>query len=121
MADRTGGREVRVCEVNARVTGATYPALLARHMAPGQAWLMRNLRFDPGIPPDQLLERMDGAGILFKLGGANQVLPINFNVHPEEGVTKGQFLCLAPDIEAAMALLEKTCSVLPVTDTFDRD
>ena len=121
VADRTGGREVRVCEVNARVTGATYPALLARHMAPGQAWLMRNLRFDPGIPPDQLLERMDGAGILFKLGGANQVLPINFNVHPEEGVTKGQFLCLAPDIEAAMALLEKTCSVLPVTDTFDRD
>ncbi len=121
VADRTGGREVRVCEVNARVTGATYPALLARHLAPGQAWLMRNLRFDPGIPPARLLELLDDAGLLFKAGGTRQVLPINFNVHPEEGVTKGQFLCVAPTIEDAATLLRDTGSTLPVTDSFDRD
>jgi carbamoylphosphate synthase large subunit len=121
VADRTGGREVRVCEVNARVTGATYPALLARHLAPSQAWLMRNLRFDTGILPDELLGLLDDAGILFKPGGSNQVLPINFNVHPAEGVTKGQFLCLSPDIDAALELLERTCVILSATDNFDRD
>lgn len=121
VADRTGGREVRVCEVNARVTGATYPALLARHLAPGQAWLMRNLRFDPGLPPAQLLALLAQADLLFKPGGTRQVLPINFNVHPQEGVTKGQFLCLAPTIEDAAALLHQAGAVLPVTDTFDRD
>ena len=121
VADRTGGREVRVCEVNARVTGATYPALLARHLAPGQAWLMRNLRFDPGIPPARLLDQLDEAGLLFQPGGRNQVLPINFNVSPEEGVTKGQFLCLAPSEQEAIDLLRRACEILPVTEHFDRD
>lgn len=121
VADRTGGREVRVCEVNARVTGATYPALLARHLAPGQAWLMRNVRFDPGIPPAALLDQLDQAGLLFHPGETHQVLPINFNVHPDEGVTKGQFLCLGSSTDEASEILRQACAPLPTTDTFDRD
>ena len=38
-----GAFQAYVCEVNARLTGATYPSMLARHFLPRGAWLMRNL------------------------------------------------------------------------------
>ena len=36
VVDRDGRGETRMCEINARVTGATYPSLLARHPRAGR-------------------------------------------------------------------------------------
>ena len=45
VVEQDGSIEVRVCEINARITGATYPSVIARHFLPHDAWLMRNIRF----------------------------------------------------------------------------
>ncbi len=121
VADRTGGREVRVCEVNARVTGATYPALLARHFALGKAWLMRNLRFEPAVDPGEVLSRLEKAGLLFQTEDDQNVLPINFNAVAGGKLSKGQFLCIGPDAETTFSLLERTCAALSTKEGFDRD
>lgn len=121
VADRTGGREVRVCEVNARVTGATYPSLLARHLAPGAPWLMRNLRFEPAVEPDEILTNLKHAGLLFEPGDAQNVIPINFNAIADGKASKGQFLCIGPDSDTAHALLARTCKALSTKEGYDRD
>ncbi len=121
IALRTGGPEVRVCEVNARVTGATYPAMLARHFAPEGAWLMRNLRFDPAPQPYEALAELARHDLLWRPGRERGVLPINFNTTPGVGVTKGQFLCLAPELTTAQALLRRTTEVMDVAEDFARD
>lgn len=121
VALRTGGPEVRVCEVNARVTGATYPALLARHFAPNGVWLMRNLRFDPAPPPGEALAELRSHGLLWQPNRAAGVLPINFNTVPGVGVTKGQFLCLAPELDEAQALLRRVTEVMDGAEDFARD
>ena len=121
VADRSNGREVRVCEVNARVTGATYPALLARHLAPGKAWLMRNLRFEPAVEPDEILTNLKNAGLLFAPGDKQNVIPINFNAGAGGQASKGQFLCIGPDADAALDLLARTCKALSTKEGFDRD
>ncbi len=116
-----GERTIRVCEVNARVTGATYPALLARHFNPTGAWLMRNVRFDPAPPPATILDTLRRHGLLFQPGQERGLLPINFNPAPTGGIAKGQFLCLAPDLATASRLLDAVHQHLPVADAFDRD
>ncbi|WP_221032611.1 hypothetical protein [Actomonas aquatica] len=117
-----GSHVIRVCEVNARVTGATYPALLARHFNPTGAWLMRNVRFDPAPPAATILQRLREADLLYQPGATAGLLPINFNPAPDDhGIAKGQFLCLAPDLPAATQLLEALPQHLPVADSFDRD
>jgi hypothetical protein len=121
VALRRGGPEVRVCEVNARVTGATYPALLARQFQPEGAWLMRNLRFDPALGPGPLLKHLTRHRLLYHAGSSSGVLPINFNILPGTGVIKGQFLCLAPQLEETKALLQRAREALPVAETFARD
>ena len=113
--------EVRVCEVNARVTGATYPALLARHFNPSGAWLMRNLRFDPSVSSSSILDSLTSADLLFQPGAPTGVIPINFNNLPDGTIAKGQFLCLAPNVDDAVQLLQRVQSLLPVSDHFDRD
>ncbi|MCB1065763.1 MAG: ATP-grasp domain-containing protein, partial [Verrucomicrobiae bacterium] len=56
VVDYDDGRtEVFVCEINARVTGATYPSILARHFLPEGAWLLRNLRFEKPLSGEELL------------------------------------------------------------------
>jgi len=113
--------EVRVCEINARVTGATYPSILARHFTPGGAWLMRNLRFEPKAVSGDLLERLDRANILYHPGMSTGILPINFNTDLEGQVGKGQFLCLGTDPETLRGLLTEARDLLAVRGEFDRD
>ncbi len=111
-----GGPGVYVCEINARVTGATYPSLLARHLFPGGTWLMQNLRFSHPLSGADVLERLDRNGHLFERDGSRPgILPINLNFDPEGRVTKGQFLCLSPTARGSellllMAELELPCA-----------
>ncbi len=121
VASRGGRAEVRICEINARVTGATYPAILARHFAPEGAWLMRNLRFEPGTTGKELLDRLSKADVLYRPGMPTGVLPINFNTHADGRVGKGQFLCLGPESDLLWGLLAVTRDLLDVRGDFDRD
>lgn len=121
VADRADRREIRVCEVNARVTGATYPALLARHFNPQGAWLMRNVRIKPSTPPVELLRALDRAGLLYRPGQDKPLLPINFNTDESGRVVKGQFLSLAPDPDSAHDQLQALHDHLPMAESFDRD
>ena len=52
---RAGELQAIAAEINARVTGASYPSILARHFVPGGAWLMRNLRFHRPLPARDVL------------------------------------------------------------------
>jgi len=118
---RRGAMEVRLCEVNARVTGATYPSVLARRFRPGGAWLMRNLRFDPPLADREVLDALRRRGHLFKRDAHGGVLPINFNAAESGSIWKGQFLCLGADESECLEHLNDSAAVLPVTWTYDRD
>jgi len=109
-----------VCEINARVTGATYPSVLARHFIPDGAWLMRNLRFEKPLTGEELLQMLRDSGDLFIPGetGAG-LLPINFNFGPDGLVHKGQFLCLAHSAAGSHVLLELAELDLPCTPERD--
>lgn len=111
-----------VCEINARVTGATYPSVLARHFMPHGAWYMRNLELAEPLPGEQLLERLQRHGELFNLKNHHGILPVNFNLDPNGQVRKGQFLALAEDINECRHLLDTARNDLPVTwnPTHDR-
>ena len=113
--------DVYVCEINARVTGATYPCLLARHFTPDGHWLMQNLRLKQPMGGAELLIILQEAGLLFQKGDEVGILPINFNFGSDEQVHKGQFLCLAPSHEVCWNLLEKAEQMLPVEWQADRD
>ena len=58
--------EVYICEINARVTGATYPSVLARHVAPKGAWLLRNVRIQEPLEGDRLLDLLHWPGHLYR-------------------------------------------------------
>jgi hypothetical protein len=119
--DRDGGAEVVVCEVNARVTGATYPSLLARRFRPGRAWLMRNFAFVPELTGAEVLARMDEAGMLFLKERDEGVLPINF-IRDEEGrVAKAQLLFLAETPERCMDMIVTCMGLLPTRRRYERD
>jgi hypothetical protein len=121
VLERQGQIEVLLCEVNARVTGATYPSVLARRFCPEGSWLMRNLRFDPPIPGDELLRLLRRSSGLFAPGSDGGVLPINFNTDKKGLVGKGQFLCLGADSQQCLDYLKHSADVLPVTWSYDRD
>lgn len=118
--ERKDGATVYICEINARVTGATYPSLLAHHLLPGGAWLMRNLRFREPLEGQDILDRLARAGDLFEAGtGRAGVLPVNFNFGEDGRVHKGQFLCLAPTTRGSEFLLRMAEVDLPCAP--DRD
>lgn len=109
VVDRAGSAipEVYVCEINARVTGATYPSILARHFMPEGAWLLRNLRFREPLTGRDLLAALRDSGDLFVPGRTeNGLVPLNFNVGRDGLVHKGQFLCLAHSPAGSHVLLE---------------
>lgn len=111
---------VYVCEINARVTGATYPAVLARHFLPGGAWLLRNLRFSEPVPGAQILDLLASSGDLFIPGKSDLgVFPVNFNFGADGLVQKGQFLCLSSSPQANHMLLRLAELDLPCVP--DRD
>lgn len=118
---RDGNLEIRVCEVNARVTGATYPALLARTFLPGGAWMMRNIRFDPQHNTDNLLGVIDEAGLLFRPGQDTGILPFNFNPDSEGRVIKGQFLFLSADMRGCEESIRRMQAVDKIKGVYDRD
>ncbi len=121
VVDNCGSIEVRVCEINARITGATYPSVIARHFLPLDAWLMRNVRFDKPLKDTSLLKILDKAGYLFHPEMKGGVLPINFNLDENGSVLKGQFLCLGKRPEHCMTMLKKIESLLPLSWYYDRD
>lgn len=121
VAEYENGRsEVFVCEINARVTGATYPSVLARHFMPEGAWLLRNLRFEQPLTGDALLDLLRRSGDLFVPGQSEVgILPVNFNFGADGLVHKGQFLCLAHSPAGSHVLLEMAELDLPCQP--DRD
>lgn len=123
LVDREGAREteVYVCEINARVTGATYPSVLARHLRKGGAWLLRNLRLSEPQSGDVLLDMLDRPGHLYMPGMKGGVVPINFNFGEDGLVHKGQFLCMAHTPEACHQLLDLAEADLPIAMELVRD
>jgi hypothetical protein len=120
LAERSGGEAtVYVCEINARVTGATYPSLLAKRFLPAGAWLLKNLRFREPLAGGELLAHLRDAHELFLPGRERGIFPVNFNFGPDGLIHKGQFLCLASSIETGTELLELARLKLPCDP--DRD
>lgn len=116
----SGETEVYVCEINARVTGATYPSVLARHFLPEGAWLLRNLRFRKPIDGPRLLELLERSNDLYIPGKSDAgVMPVNFNFGKDGLIHKGQFLCLAHSTAGSHVLLELAELDLPCEP--DRD
>ena len=118
---RKGAVQVFVCEVNARVTGATYPSVLARRFCPRGHWLMRNLRLEMPISSSELLTNLRNKDHLLNGGTAEGVVPVNFNLNSDGLVTKGQFLCMGKDEHTCLEYLMGAAAVLPVKWTYDRD
>jgi hypothetical protein len=116
-----GQSQVIICEINARVTGATYPAVLARPFMPDGCWYMRNLKFRQALDGDQLLSLMARAGVLYRRGADRGILPFNFNIDAQGKVIKGQFLCLGENRETCSVLLSQAWSELPLDWGYDRD
>ena len=109
------------CEVNARVTGATYPALLARHFNPGHSWIMRNIRFRQPVASHRLLSLMKTTELLYRAGTTSGILPFNFNTDKHHRVIKGQFLFLGETYDNCVAALTRAESILHVGWEYDRD
>jgi hypothetical protein len=116
---RSGEIEVRICELNARVTGATYPSILARHFQPEGSWLMRNLRLPEPVEGSRILDDLSRASLLYQRGGPGGVLPINLNLDEDDLVTKGQFLFLAHNLLEVHDLMNRILSLEKLL--FDRD
>jgi hypothetical protein len=121
IVKREGAVRVIICEINARVTGATYPAVLAGHFKPEGCWNMRNIQFRKPLDGVQLLSLMDEGAVLYRPGNDKGIIPFNFNIDAEGKVIKGQFLCLGEDHEQCAGLLAQAWSKLPVEWGYDRD
>jgi len=113
--------ETIICEINARVTGATYPAFLARHFRPKGDWLMRNIAFRKPVAGSDLIALIDRAGVLYRAGGDAGIIPFNFNTNLDGKVLKGQFVGIADYIDECTSLLNRAWSELPVEWEYDRD
>jgi hypothetical protein len=116
-----GEASVRICEINARVTGATYPSLLARKLAPHAAWRMQNLHFPEPLACQSLLDALHAAKAAFRPGGERGFVPINANLSEDGRVEKCQLLALAPESTGCLALLDRLEHILPVEFLHDRD
>jgi hypothetical protein len=118
---RMGKFEVRMCEINARVTGATYPSILSRRFMPNGAWLMRNVKVGTPMEGEEVLKLIDKAGALYDPGKSEGLLPINFNLNERGKVIKGQFLYLAKNVNKCVEALQNLNAVLPMDWQYDRD
>jgi len=114
------GLQPIVCEINARLTGATYPSVLSRHFQPEGAWLMDTMTFEP-LPGKELMQRLQQAGLLYRRGKNTGTMPINFNLNMQGRVGSGQLLCLDADLEHCLALLDKVRATLPLKERVHHD
>jgi hypothetical protein len=121
VVTRTSKTEVIICEINARVTGATYPAILARSFMPHGAWIMRNVKTDRPIDGEELMRTLENAGALFYPGERGGFLPINFNLDENGKVIKGQFLYIADNFKDCVEGIYDFHRVLPLEWQYDRD
>ncbi len=121
IVERAGRQEIILCEINARITGATYPSLLARHFKPKGSWLMRNISFRKPLEGSEIIELIGRAGVLYRAGLGQGIIPFNFNADPEGKVLKGQFVGLADHVDDCNRLLNLAWSCLPVEWGYDRD
>jgi hypothetical protein len=121
VVGRKGAFEVRLCEVNARITGASYPSLLARLFRPGGAWLMRNVRLAQPYPSRLILDALDRACLLFRPGSGSGVVPINFNLTRDGYVAKGQFLAMGSDLGEVGELFRAVRNLEVILGEYDRD
>jgi hypothetical protein len=115
------GWEAVVCEVNARVTGATYPAVLARRFLPGGSWVMRNLLLEQAMSGEGILAALHKAGCLYEPGKRGGIIPINFNLNTQYEIDKGQFLCVAQDGGGCWEKMKEIDDALPIHWRIDRD
>lgn len=105
---------VYVCEINARVTGATYPSILARHFLPNECWRLQNLRFANPLSSQQLLELLSESPDIFTPGESQQgFFPINFNFGDDQLVHKIQLLSLGRTPALTDGLLRLASVALP--------
>jgi hypothetical protein len=118
---RAGALQAIAAEINARVTGASYPSILARRFLPGGAWLMRNLRFHHSLPAADVLAALTAAGCLFHPAAEAGVLPINFNLDGNRRVTKSQLLSLGPDAAAVQRMCGLVERAFHVKWYYERD
>jgi hypothetical protein len=116
-----GELRVQVCEVNARVTGATYPSLLALHCNPGGAWLMRNMVFGPCMDVAGFLAFLKDKGLLFAPGAGRGILPINTICAENGQIVKCQMLFVDSGPAGCLAMLEEFPRLLPASCRFERD
>ncbi len=121
VARRGGATDIRACEINARVTGATYPSLLARHFQHNGAWLMRNLALPVPLAGSQILDILDRNNSLFSPGAERGCLPINLNTDRDGNITKGQFLFLGANIDEVSDQLTELVSHPKIDLHYDRD
>lgn len=123
VADREGQRspDVYVCEINARVTGATYPSLLARHFRPDGSWLQKNLRLKVPVTAEELLSMFERPGHLFHADQNAGIIPLNLNFGADDLVHKGQFLCIGDTLHKCHHFLRLAEADLPVQWHDDRD
>ncbi len=119
--DAPGVCRVYACEINARVTGATYPSVLARHYLPRGGWLMRNLKLVEPVSGSNILGVLEDHGHLFHPHRENGILPINFNLNPAGLVEKGQFLCLGETSSECHDMLRRAEEDLPIDWEYVRD
>jgi hypothetical protein len=116
-----GSLETFVCEINARVTGATYPSILGRHFHPQGCWRMRNFQLIVPLSGEVLLERFRTHGELFDLERRSGILPVNFNLDPDGLVCKGQFLAIADELPQCRQFLDTGRHDLPVAWNYALD
>jgi hypothetical protein len=121
VIERSEKTVVILCEVNARVTGATYPTVLARHFKPDGNWYMRNIGFRKALDGRELLSLMDRANVLYRPGEAKGIIPFNFNTDAEGNIIKGQFVCIGENFNELSGLFIQAWAQLPVEWGYDRD
>jgi len=121
VIQRKGKLEARVCEINARVTGATYPSILAKHFLPHHTWLLRNIRFSDPLGSEEILGRLKKADLLFLKGKSYGVLPFNFNKNADGKIFKAQFLFLAETQAKVYTLIDDVREKISSPGDFDRD
>ena len=118
---KNNSTEVYISEINARVTGATYPSILARYFMPEGSWVMRNLKTQNPMAGSDLLGIMRKAGALYQPGKNEGYLPINFNLDENGNVIKGQFLFLGRNLTSCLKTLDSLHEILPIEWRYDRD
>jgi hypothetical protein len=116
-----GTFQAYVCEVNARLTGATYPSMLARHFLPRGAWLMRNLMLKEATSGRAVLRYLEEHGDLFHPGMERGVIPENFILNEHGRVEKGQFLCIGSSTAECHELLLRAERDLPIDWDYLKD